>query len=1008
MPEDIDPFMAELAAAAEAAEADQQRKAKERDDRLTKEILDRSRRQIAEGQAKDAIDRQNAPFAAAAEDPQVKHLRLQREWKIEQNSRDKEAFRRKALSGTSGMNASAPVQYSKTEIVTGVYQDSKTGWFFTVDGRRISAEEAGALIASTVAHQNFVKEQTELANSKEILVPKFTTKKYMGNVQSFFINEIEQFRDIFNDADRDTTINIHKVQDNIPAGVFTNYLSRKSATNAAGDPIMGGFIHATPAQLAHLQPLLRFFMVDEQGNQDEIYFSDYTTAAYAKRIADLRAGGSIETILAPRSQRGADAGIKSFTWNYNNKHEGDYIIEASLELYFGTLAELANINYLQFLFPTGNAAELAPEINKKITSISAAEKNRALPTGNLQKTALEKLTAKIEVYQTLLSKGNSKIKTLQESQKEDIAARKKEFRQLKVVTGWSLPKGNQAELRKSFDSRGQYEAFRRGIEATSRAIFLNLYDYNVEFQQEGPTTLSLKYLGSSDNYLATGGSDIFGSNNYKDSDNVLMDQETEVSTAGFINFDGRIIDNEAGSDSEEVSRVQANGVATDPLNSLDPYLNSVPRGRNSQGENTIRVTLAGLKAAQELALSLLKAANLKKLDPNSEPITGIRRRGEYIVLLYDRARNIRLRDLYSQFLRKMIDSKAVYKARIELGDTLPAKAKIILNPAVVTAQERSSEIGRIETERQQSLPQDSTSTNTALFTPVSTLEPETDSSTLVYYMRFGDILRSAMANADLREDISLVLGNVKNKSGTEYSLYDLPITLDTFGQYFYNRVVATKLKSYPFRNFLDDMLGLVARTINQNPETAERISFDYTVVSSAKTGKGLGFKLDDDQLGDIGLGEINPLKSGGVKFHHFYNIFTRRTSHKNRKGKRRQDESEGIFHYVIGTDRGLAKNYNFSRQDTQYFQEMLIESNNAEDQIQALFLPQNVNIQMFGNGLHKNGDLLFVDSRPSLGTFAGPVLGIGGYYRVIRSSHSISNRGYETNVECVFELRVVN
>tara|TARA_R110000782_G_C14595626_1_gene390317 strand:- start:2 stop:616 length:615 start_codon:yes stop_codon:yes gene_type:complete len=204
------------------------------------------------------------------------------------------------------------------------------------------------------------------------------------------------------------------------------------------------------------------------------------------------------------------------------------------------------------------------------------------------------------------------------------------------------------------------------------------------------------------------------------------------------------------------------------------------------------------------------------------------------------------------------------------------------------------------------------------------------------------------------------------------------------------------------------MLGLVARTINQNPETAERISFDYTVVSSAKTGKGLGFKLDDDQLGDIGLGEINPLKSGGVKFHHFYNIFTRRTSHKNRKGKRRQDESEGIFHYVIGTDRGLAKNYNFSRQDTQYFQEMLIESNNAEDQIQALFLPQNVNIQMFGNGLHKNGDLLFVDSRPSLGTFAGPVLGIGGYYRVIRSSHSISNRGYETNVECVFELRVVN
>ena len=34
------------------------------------------------------------------------------------------------------------------------------------------------------------------------------------------------------------------------------------------------------------------------------------------------------------------------------------------------------------------------------------------------------------------------------------------------------------------------------------------------------------------------------------------------------------------------------------------------------------------------------------------------------------------------------------------------------------------------------------------------------------------------------------------------------------------------------------------------------------------------------------------------------------------------------------------------------------------------------------------------------------VLGIGGYYRVIRSTHQISNRGYETNLDCVFELRV--
>ena len=85
---------------------------------------------------------------------------------------------------------------------------------------------------------------------------------------------------------------------------------------------------------------------------------------------------------------------------------------------------------------------------------------------------------------------------------------------------------------------------------------------------------------------------------------------------------------------------------------------------------------------------------------------------------------------------------------------------------------------------------------------------------------------------------------------------------------------------------------------------------------------------------------------------------------------------------------------------------MLIESNNPSDRIQALFLPQNVEIEMYGNGIHRNGDLIFVDTRAALGDYASQILGIGGYYRVVRSSHQITNRGYNTRLSCVFELRV--
>ena len=91
--------------------------------------------------------------------------------------------------------------------------------------------------------------------------------------------------------------------------------------------------------------------------------------------------------------------------------------------------------------------------------------------------------------------------------------------------------------------------------------------------------------------------------------------------------------------------------------------------------------------------------------------------------------------------------------------------------------------------------------------------------------------------------------------------------------------------------------------------------------------------------------------------------------------------------------------------DTKYFQEMLIESENAEDLLEALFLPQNVNLDMFGNGLHRNGDLIFVDSRAALGSYAGPILGIGGYYRVVKVYNKIDNRGFTTKIDCVFVRR---
>jgi len=213
----------------------------------------------------------------------------------------------------------------------------------------------------------------------------------------------------------------------------------------------------------------------------------------------------------------------------------------------------------------------------------------------------------------------------------------------------------------------------------------------------------------------------------------------------------------------------------------------------------------------------------------------------------------------------------------------------------------------------------------------------------------------------------------------------------------------------PFDQFFRSLMKTVSNMLSYAYRGTQRITFDFTTFNSKVTPpRG---PLSKAKFRSIGRGAENPLvirtKKDGtpVQAHTYYSVFSRRLDHTNRLGVRSVDEAEGIYHYTLGADRGLAKTFNFSRQDTKYFQEMLIEASNMEDNIRALFLPQNVSIEMYGNGVHRNGDLIFVDSRAALGNWAGTKLGIGGYYRVIRSSHEISNRGYVTNLECVFELR---
>ena len=928
-----------------------------------------------------------------------------------------EEDRRKAR--TLAVNLAA--QQKNLEPYSGdIFRDPATGEYYEITGtppnreaRKITAAQAVQQKKINAQRQATAKkvEESLLNNRREKLE---NIEKYIKDTQSLLFNKMTTAG--FSEEDKFPIFGNQKVyrvqQRKNREPTFIQDLCTRGLFSSK----RGSFLQATPAQLASLVPILRFYIIDEEGNENEIYFSDKVSSEHLKKIAELK-GKSIDEIINYNPQGGGETGITSFSWHYNNKHEGDYIIEADLELYFGSLVELANVEYLKFLGATGNVTDIAESLTRN--SIAAREKNvGGRNEKRKRKKYIEELSDRIDEYQKVLKEGNAGLRALA----KEVEPRKREStRELKVVVGWSLPEGNDEQLRSLFsgEDRGiDLKSFREEVKKTQTSIFLNLVDYNVEFTQEGPTTLSLKYVGSSDNFLATDKSDTFGSNNFESD---ILYVPTEISLEGILEKNNKLSDskNDAG-----VTTSGGSSINPDKLKFEDPYLNKLISGKatyNRFGERTAVVQLAGLRYAQELVslkIKFLEAS--QKVDPEDPKFKKLRVLGQYIVLLYNRALRIRLRDMYSEFLKSMIEQKIIKIAVVEVedkGDNVEVNLKI--DPQVVAKRKTvkdATEVGNSAIEAiagfaGKLFPEQLEQIKKYAASGIATIAniEESDISLNVYYFFLGDLISIMAKNAGLSDRISFLLGNFDDISDNSVSIYKIPITLESFADFFYNRVVAQKVTAYPFRTFFNDFLNYVARMMNENSDTADRISFEYTMFPSyyRNVVPGRNKIIDSRQIRNIRKGVHDPLSNtrGKKKYQSYYAVFARRQSIGKRNGNIDQDQQDGIFHYALGSDRGLAKNYNFSRQDTQFFQEMLIESNNPSDKIQALFLPQNVEIEMYGNGIHRNGDMVYVDTRAALGEFASQVLGIGGYYRVVRATHQISNRGYTTNLSCVFELR---
>jgi hypothetical protein len=151
-------------------------------------------------------------------------------------------------------------------------------------------------------------------------------------------------------------------------------------------------------------------------------------------------------------------------------------------------------------------------------------------------------------------------------------------------------------------------------------------------------------------------------------------------------------------------------------------------------------------------------------------------------------------------------------------------------------------------------------------------------------------------------------------------------------------------------------------------------------------------------LQPAGPRDFNVCQYGPDREYHFFVYYAGRVQPTDlMTGNRCNDEEIGLFHYVLGKNRGIVKSIQLQKDETPGLKEVRFEQEGF-DGLRQLREIYNVNINSVANVSTFPGTYIFVDPRgfsPNLGTydideFDLTDLGIGGYYMIINSTHEFA------------------
>jgi hypothetical protein len=727
--------------------------------------------------------------------------------------------------------------------------------------------------------------------------------------------------------------------------------------------------------MARLEPRLRFYKLvykhedDKNPEEKEIIFSSHNDSK------------TVEEMLSNKWARPDGVGIKRFTYTNLGSSDADVNIKCNLELYFRNLEDLDSVYNADFK-------------RKKYAS-----------------------------FMDLLIFGPARMKSNLNPYNHGALEWNPDYYELKVSLGWVAPSGADEEM--------LGPGLKQLIQNTGVNLRLNLLQHAFNFKEDGSGTLNIEFLGWAETHEKSIKSDILTMT--KPMLRRMKDLEKAKSRAlrkvkevkrDLDEAESRINQSDRSFAAATVDNLElAKDWVDYKLHALggdDSYVPETYKMRHQLAQDHLERQekhladfdqAMGVARYERLLTRITKTNRLFYIDVSRQHIGNLQNR------------QLSRKKMAMQRAFGYMDIKEKKKQKMSYKDKTRAAAMTSNTFDPKTIRRQTS--GYWEKVAKDSLGKSAKSNDEYIEEDdlIDFSEPKGEDKLRVTFMFLGDLMWHAMDMALLSHDkkkanIRYLLGSMTiidhaTKQPYLVNIADIPISLNLFMVWFMHRVVKPKKDSYHLKDFIRDVVNdLILNALGSgcSTEYPQRPRFNLLRVEAA--GYGVGGKKD--RVSKTPTGRIKNIVSG-IRQAPDIDLSSRRTSklffynyiyiHSAMPGMMRgdpaKDAENGIYHFYVGSDRGLLRGITFDKVDQPGVREARTTMEGVGAVAAQLRHQYNVKITCVGNSLFKPGMYVFVNPRVSGGranarrslTFK---LGLGGYVFITKVENIIEAGKFTT------------